>query len=56
MINNSININKINNHLLPQIIEHKKKDHGLIMALEIQCSNGTDLMLNNMHKYDVSVI
>ena len=25
MVNNSININKMNNYLLPQLIEHKKK-------------------------------
>jgi hypothetical protein len=35
MVNNSTNINKTNNHLSPQIIEHKKKqkkpkqDHGI---------------------------
>jgi hypothetical protein len=25
MVNNSMNINKTNNHLLPQVIEHQKK-------------------------------
>ena len=30
MVNNSTNINKSNNHLSPQIVEHnKKKDHDI---------------------------
>ena len=34
MVNNSTNINKKNNHLSPQIIEHKKGPRH--MALDIQ--------------------
>ena len=29
MVDNSINLNKMNNHLSPQLIEHKKKDHDI---------------------------
>jgi hypothetical protein len=37
MVNNSTNFNKKNNHLSPQISEHKKKDYNNEhMTLEIQ--------------------
>jgi hypothetical protein len=31
IVNNSTNINKTNNHLLPHIIEHKTKDHDNVV-------------------------
>jgi len=34
MVNNSTNVNKTNNHLSSKLIEHRKKDHD--MMLEIQ--------------------
>ena len=36
MVNNSANINIMNNHLSPQTIEHKKKEHVRHMTLTIQ--------------------
>jgi hypothetical protein len=38
MINNSTNINKMNNHLLPQIIEHKKKKTTTYTRIKIYYS------------------
>jgi hypothetical protein len=44
MANNSTNINKTNNRLLPQIIEHKKKN----MTCEVE--NGLEQDKNKLKK------
>jgi ribosomal protein L18 len=46
MVNNSNNINKTNNHISPQIIEHKK-DHDIIY---VDGNPGSGL--GQAHKYD----
>ena len=35
MVNNSININKMNNYLLPQLIEHKKKTWYITLEIHV---------------------
>jgi hypothetical protein len=32
VVNNSININKMNNYHSPEIIEHKKKHHNMLKS------------------------
>jgi hypothetical protein len=34
MVNNSTNINKMNNHVLSQIIEHKKRSRDMILGIQ----------------------
>jgi hypothetical protein len=36
MVNNSTNINKTNNHIWPQIIEHKKAMKQMTLAIQVQ--------------------
>ena len=61
MINNSTNINIMNNHLSPQIIEHKKTttygvekpDHGFIL-FNVYCF--LTCMLNNSEAIEVYAV
>ena len=36
MVNNSTNINKTNNHIWPQIIEHKKTMKQMTLEIQVQ--------------------
>ena len=36
MVNNSININKMNNHISPQVIEHKRRPQHMLIEIQIQ--------------------
>jgi hypothetical protein len=36
MVNNSTNINKTNNHIWPQIIEHKKIMKQMTLEIQVQ--------------------
>ena len=39
MVNNSTNINKMYNHLLPQIIEHKKRPRHMTLDIQVLAWN-----------------
>jgi hypothetical protein len=40
MVNNSTNINKINNHLSPQLIKHKKKTRHTMLKIQVLTWDG----------------
>jgi hypothetical protein len=58
MVNNYTNINKTNNHILPQIIEHKKTMKQMASKIQVQIldRHKNVVGLNRLMKFQPSTL